>query len=857
MPKASPAQHSFSGGEFSPLLEGRQDLEKYPVACRRMRNFLPLIQGPARKRGGTRFILEVKDSTDRGWLKPFVFSETDAVVIEFADAYNRFFTDRGTIESAPDTPYELAAPYSAANMLNADGSFNVSMAQSGDILYLANANYAPRTLSRTSNTSWAYATYAPEDGPFELQNIDNTVSVTVSAATGTVTLTNDAANIPVADAASSVGRLIRIEETDKSAVKPWEASKRIAAEGANPFGELRRSDGKLYSCATNTTVAGGQIEYRTGTIRPVHTEGTEGDGDGKALYSGTTLFAGRVGVDWTFLHAGYGIGRIASVASGGATASVVVSSRFPASVVSPGSYRWSLGAWYSGNYPSSVAFFRDRLSWLGKQRVWLSVAANYTSMALDEFGEVLADSAIDVTVSIGQVDQINWAISLPDALLIGTGGSEIALHEISQSQVFGPANAKFESQSSYGSRRVAPINVAEYTLFVQAGGRKFRTAQYSFERERYVARDLTAFSEHITRSGLIETAYAKNPNSMVWCVRADGLVAALTYQPDENTEAWSLHDFGGDVESVAVIPGPDAGVDDLYMIVKRTINGNTKRYIEVLLQPHEAPNDPYRACYFDCSLTYDGAEAVTLAPGPFSNILGSTGVAFTGGGSVFVPDDVGRFIYARTYDEDTEEWSTGTAEIIAYVSPTEVTCTIVEAFASTDPIAAGDWGMTATTITGLGHLEGEVVQVIADGATHDERTVSSGSIELSRPGGIVHVGIGNRAVLQLMNLEAGAGDGTAQGKIKRISTVGFQLFETMGGRYGPSLSKLDEIPYRTPADAMTRALPLFSGQKSVPWNNGYETDGRITFVHDEGLPCTVCAIYPQLKTEDSRTGGTY
>ncbi len=857
MPKASPGQHSFAGGEFSPLLEGRQDLEKYPVACRRLRNFLPLIQGPARKRGGTQFIAEVKDSTKRTWLMPFVFSESDAVAIEFGDTYNRFFTDRGTIESAPNTPYEITAPYASTDLLHVDGSFDLSSAQSGDVLFLANDAYKPRTLSRTSNTSWAYADYSPNDGPFDLQNIDTTVSVTVSAATGTVTLTNDAAGIPVAESATSVARLIRIEETDKSAIKPWEASKRTASEGENPVGELRRSDGKVYSCATNSVVGVGRVEYRTGTIRPVHTEGTEGDGDGEALYSGSTLFAGRVGLDWTYLHPGYGIGRIASVASGGLTASVTVLSRFPASIITPGSYRWSLGAWYSGNYPSSVAFFRDRLSWMGRQRVWISVAANYTSMALDEFGEVLADSAIDITVSIGQVDQINWAISLPDALLIGTGGSEIALHEISQSQVFGPANCKFEAQSSYGSRRVAPLNVAEFTLFVQAGGRKLRTAQYSFERERYVARDLTAFSEHITRSGLVDMAYAKNPNSVVWCVRADGLLAALTYQPDENVEAWSLHDVGGAVESIAVIPGPITGVDDLWMIVRREIDGETKRYVEVLLQPHESPNDPWRANYQDCALTYDGSLAATLTPGAGATVLGTTGVSFTASAAVLVSGDVGREIHYRYYNEDSEEWYEAVASIDAFTSTTLVTGTILVAFPALTAIAAGEWGLSATEITGLDHLEGETVRIVADGAPHDSAVVSLGTVALTRPGHIVHVGLPNQAVLQLMNLEAGAGDGTAQGKIKRISTVGFQLFETMGGKYGPNVGKLSAFEYRKPVNAMTRALPLYSGLLSVPWNNGYEIEGRITFVHDDGLPCTVCAIYPQLKTEDTRTGGTY
>ncbi len=137
------------------------------------------------------------------------------------------------------------------------------------------------------------------------------------------------------------------------------------------------------------------------------------------------------------------------------------------------------------------------------------------------------------------------------------------------------------------------------------------------------------------------------------------------------------------------------------------------------------------------------------------------------------------------------------------------------------------------------------------------RTVSGGSVTLTRQALHAHVGKAVRGVVQLMDLEAGAADGTAQGKIKKIATVGFRLFETMGGQFGPNLVDLDPVDYRVPADPMNQGVPLFTGIISVPWNNGFEIEGRITFVHNEGLPCCLCAVYPQVRTEDDRVGSKY
>ena len=198
------------------------------------------------------------------------------------------------------------------------------------------------------------------------------------------------------------------------------------------------------------------------------------------------------------------------------------------------------------------------------------------------------------------------------------------------------------------------------------------------------------------------------------------------------------------------------------MIVKRTIDGATVRYVEYMEQ---YLNDEY-AFYVDCGLTYDGA--------------------------------------------------------------------------ATD------------TISGLDHLEGEEVDVLADGAVHPRRTVASGQITLQVEASVVSVGLPYMATLRTMPLEAGARDGVAQGKTQRINNVVLRLFETGPGLwYGPSLDKLDELHLRTPADLMDSPVTLFTGDTTyLAWPGGYEQGAQMIVRHQLPLPCTLVALMPQVNTSD-------
>ena len=159
-------------------------------------------------------------------------------------------------------------------------------------------------------------------------------------------------------------------------------------------------------------------------------------------------------------------------------------------------------------------------------------------------------------------------------------------------------------------------------------------------------------------------------------------------------------------------------------------------------------------------------------------------------------------------------------------------------------------GSSATSISGLDHLEGQTVSILANGATHPDKTVSSGAITLDFAVTKAHVGLGYKSTLQTMRMAAGSTQGTAQGKIKRIHEVVLRLFRTVGVKVGSSETEMDRIPFRSSAQAMTKAIPLFDGDKEIEFRGGFETDGFVVVQQDQPLPLSIIGIFPRLITFD-------
>jgi hypothetical protein len=156
-----------------------------------------------------------------------------------------------------------------------------------------------------------------------------------------------------------------------------------------------------------------------------------------------------------------------------------------------------------------------------------------------------------------------------------------------------------------------------------------------------------------------------------------------------------------------------------------------------------------------------------------------------------------------------------------------------------------------TTITGLNHLEGETVQILADGAAHPDKTVSGGAVTLDRSASTVHVGYSYDSKMQTLRLEGGADDGVSQGKIKRIHGVTVRFIDTVGAEVGPDENNLDRIPFRDSSMAMDAAVPMFDGDKEISFPSGYDNDARVFVRQAQPLPMTILAVMRRSNTFDA------
>jgi len=159
-------------------------------------------------------------------------------------------------------------------------------------------------------------------------------------------------------------------------------------------------------------------------------------------------------------------------------------------------------------------------------------------------------------------------------------------------------------------------------------------------------------------------------------------------------------------------------------------------------------------------------------------------------------------------------------------------------------------GSATTTISGTNHLEGEEVAILADGATHANKTVTDGKITLDRSASKVHLGYNYTSLIETLRLEAGGNDGTSQGNIKRIHSVTARFLNTVGAEVGPDTANLDRIPFRNSSMAMNTAVPMFTGDKEISFPSGYDNDARVVIRQNQPLPMTVLAIIRRSNTFD-------
>ena len=424
-------------------------------------------------------------------------------------------------------------------------------------------------------------------------------------------------------------------------------------------------------------------------------------------------------------------------------------------------------------HPSCVTFFEQRLVFAATlsqpQTLFFSVSGDYENMDDNYHGTVADDDSIIYTIASNQVNAIRF-MTATRTLIIGTAGGEFAVSGGGTDIAITPTNILIKKQSNNGAANVDALAVGNATLFLQRAKRKLRELAYNFDVDGYVAPDLTILAEHISEGGFKQLSYQQEPNQIIWCVRNDGQLIGLTYQREQEVVAWHRHIFGGAFssgnavcESVATIP-TDNSEYQTWVIVKRTINGATKRYIEYIHNLNFDETDDTSFNFLDSQLSYDGSPV--------------------------------------------------------------------------------------TILSGLSHLEGQTVSILADGATHPDKVVSSGEITLNRSASKVKVGLGFTSLLQTMRLDAGSQNGTSQSKTKRIYEITIRLYESLGVEVGPDLNNMERIPFRSSANLMDSGVGVFTGDKEVEFRGNYETDGFIFVRQDQPLPLTILSLYPKLITND-------
>jgi hypothetical protein len=525
---------------------------------------------------------------------------------------------------------------------------------------------------------------------------------------------------------------------------------------------------------------------------------------------------------------------------------------------------FSIGAWSgSTGYPQVASFFEQRLyvgaTTVQPQTLWGSQTADFENNTPDNFSGTLEDDdALNFTLSADDVNAIRWLSAGGDTMIIGTDGGQWIPSSIGA--VITPTDITIRRQTTKGSTNVQPVRIDSTVLFIQKGLRKLRELVFSFDINSYVAPDLTRTSHHITTTGIVEIDYAEEPDSVLWAVRNDGQITSLTYRREEGVLGWSRHILGGSfdggpaiVESVVTIPGDDgAGQvqdstkrNEVWLIVKRTINGSTVRYVEFFERDYEDGDAQEDAYYVDSCITLDSPVTITDATRADPVVITAIAHGYDDDDEVRLTDFSGGMTELNGQTYKVANKTDDTFELISADDDTDIDGT---GFAVAY-IAGGTANRKISTISGIEHLEGETVRILGDGAILTDQTVSSGAITLAETTSVAHIGLAFKHKLVTLKISSGNPAGTPLGKLKRIYGAVFSLLNSHTLSFGRDSDNLDNIDFRTVTNPMDSAAPLFTGEFFIEFQGQWTRDARITIESSDPVPFTLLAIAPEINIQ--------
>lgn len=400
-----------------------------------------------------------------------------------------------------------------------------------------------------------------------------------------------------------------------------------------------------------------------------------------------------------------GLVRITSVPNTGTANGEVLRALTSDIPASKNAWVLSSNAWNSTQgYPRAVTINTQRLLFAGSpgypQQLWASKIQEYLNFAFGTEDDQAFRFELD-----GPRNSPIRHLAPARQLLVLTESDEMSLKG-GQEKPITPTNIQKTDESTTGASLVRPVKIGNETLFVQAAGKKISAIGYRYEVDGYSSPDRTVFASHITGPGVVQMAHQKEPDSTLYAVRSDGVMAVCAYDIDQEVTGWGRWITQGEFESVAVVP--TATGEDAYVVVNRA----GVRYVEV----------------FDLEMMVD------------CGIKGSSA-------------------------DGQATWS------------------------------------------GLGHLEGQVVQARGDGSYLGEYTVSGGAVTLSRPARDVQIGLGYTSAVEMLQIEVGGNGTTAQGNQVHVNEVIIRVLDTQAAK----INGVDIEFRKFGAELLDLPPPMFSG----------------------------------------------
>lgn len=883
MPNTRVLQRSFSGGELSPEMFGRIDDVKYQTGAAKMRNMIATPQGPAENRPGFAFVKEVKDSTKRTRLIPFTYSTTQTMVIEVGAGYFRFHTQGATLQAGSPPAYKGSGP---ATITIASPAVVTQLSHG-----LANGNPVVFTTSGalptgiTSGTTY-YVINRTADTFQVSATVGGTAINTSGSQSGTHILNR---RYVIGDLVSRLGVNYYCIETGYDILPPnatyWYPLPSSSYEIPNPYAEADLFDIHYVQSADVLTLVhpnyeprelrrAGATNWQLSTINfnsPIaapsgvtatasgHTTAkytyyyvvtavaadtiTESSQSAQASASGNLLETGGiVTISWTALTGAsrYNVyklqGGVYGYIGSTSTTSIIDDNIAPDMGTTPPIYNNDfVGA---GNYPGAVSYFEQRRCFAGTtldpQKIWMTKSGTESTMA---YSLPTQDTdRIEFRVAAREANTIRHIVPLTQLILL-TAAAEWRVTSVN-SDALTPSSISVRPQSYIGASNVQPQIINNALVYCAARGGHVRELGYSWQSSAFVTGDVSLRSAHLFDNFTIsDMAFSKAPIPLLWFVSSSGNLLGLTYIPEQQIASWHWHDTDGVFESCTAVA--EGNEDVLYVVVKRTIGGVAKRYIERMQSRHF---DRIQDCFFvDSGLTYNGANT------------GATTCTVSGGTTWGPSEQLTIQLSASTFSFPGTA-NVGDAIVLTAADGAEYRITLTqilavnEAYGRVDKVLPAGFRNTATTswalaikdIGGLSHLEGKTVSILADGAVQPQRVVTGGVVSVPRPATVIHVGLPYQADLQTLPVAMQI-DGFGQGRYKNVNKAWLRVYQSSGIFVGPDVDNLIEAkqrttePYGTPPALKTQEILVMTTPK-------WADSGQVYVRQSDPLPLTVISL---------------